>query len=152
MERRRAVAIAAATATTTLGVVAAIAANFGLLGLGVGDREPLGKLNAGQVVGIVDPPAPSASAPASVPGVIVRYEDVYLPTAAPATSATSAVSASPPPTAAPPVQPNDDPATVSAADLGVSPTGGSTRETSEAEADHDDRGDDHERPEAEEDD
>ena len=59
MERRRALAIAAATATTTVGAVAAIAVNFGLLGFSATDSTPLGKLDAGRVAEVVNPAAPA---------------------------------------------------------------------------------------------
>ena len=75
MERRRALAIAAAVSTTTVGAMAAIAANFGLLGLGAGGSGPLGKLDAGRVSETVDPAAAGPTAPPAT----VRYEDIYLP-------------------------------------------------------------------------
>jgi hypothetical protein len=70
MERRRAIAISAATVATTLGAAAAIAANFGLLGFGQAGSSPLGRLDAGR-------PA-VATAPAGS-GAAVRYEDIFLP-------------------------------------------------------------------------
>ncbi len=73
MDRRRAVAIAAATAATTVGAVAAVAANLGLLGFGGVGASPVGKLDAGQISRTVD-----ASGAESSPATI-RYEDVYLP-------------------------------------------------------------------------
>lgn len=89
MERRRAVAIAAATAATTLGAVAAIAANFGLLGFGTPDGDPVGKLIAGRTAEVVGPAATDPTTPIAGPNVTVRYEDIYLPApASPAGAAT----------------------------------------------------------------
>jgi len=89
MERRRAVVIAAATAASTLGAVAAIAANFGLLGSGAADAGPAGKLIAGRAAEVVSPAPNAATTPVAGPDVTVRYEDIYLPApASPAATAT----------------------------------------------------------------
>jgi hypothetical protein len=97
MERRRAIAIAAATAATTLAAVSAVAANFGLLGFGQASAGPIGSLGATQ-------PAVSEPAADMPPGVTVRYEDIYLPappaTAAGATAAVASPDGGTPSTAA----------------------------------------------------
>ena len=84
MERRRAIAISAATVATTLAAAAAVAANFGLLRLGPGPSTPLGQLDAGRPPAATASPTPNQPAP----NPPVRYEDIFVrvPTASPATT------------------------------------------------------------------
>lgn len=94
MDRRRALAISAAVAATTVGAVAAIATNFGLLGFGETGSGRLGKLEADRTAQLsLDAPTTSTMPGASTPNVVVRYEDMYLP--APAAPAASVVAAAP---------------------------------------------------------
>ncbi len=87
MERRRAMAIAAATAATTVGAITAIAANFGLLGFGQAVSAPVGQLEAGRVAQVVDAAVTPPTSTGTDPRVTVRYEDIYVPVpAAPATT------------------------------------------------------------------
>jgi hypothetical protein len=92
MDRRRAIAIAAATAATVVGAGAALTANLGLLGFGGTAASPMGRLDAGQVSRSVQPP--EGSTPGAGPDVTVRYEDVYLPV--PSATAPVVPAASPP--------------------------------------------------------
>jgi len=95
MERRRAIAVSAATVGITL--AAAAAANFGLLGLGPGPSTPLGRLDAGRPAAVTAPSTPSQPAPNGP----VRYEDVFVrvpadsPAATPTTAAGAADAVSP---------------------------------------------------------
>jgi hypothetical protein len=130
MERRRAVAIAAATVLTTLGAAAAFAVNVDLLDSGA-PPNPTGQLDAGRVVDVGAPAAtPNTATTGAAPNVVVRYEDIYLPAPQPAT--------------APPAQ---DPGAVVADDTGAatseSETGGyetggyETGEDDDHDEDHD---------------
>lgn len=141
MERRRAVTIAAATVATSLGAVAAVAANFGLLGLGTAASDMVGKLDAGRVAESVTPAAsPGTAASDPAPNVTVRYEDIYLP--APAATATPAPIGGAPATTA-----VGDTGSVTAEDPG---TAGGGSETGEDHDDHHREGGDHEGEEDEE--
>jgi hypothetical protein len=95
MDRRRAIAIAAATAATVVGAGATLAANLGLLGFGGTAASPMGRLDAGQVSRSVQ--LPEGSTPGAGPDVTVRYEDVYLPVPS---GTAPVVSAASPPTGA----------------------------------------------------
>ena len=75
MERRRAVAIAAAVATTTVGAIAAITVNFGLLGSNAAGSTPAGSLDAGRVADVVDPAAGAVVTPNLSPDVTAGNED-----------------------------------------------------------------------------
>jgi hypothetical protein len=127
MERRRALAIAAATAATTVGAIAAVTANFGLLGFGAADSSPVGKLNAGRVAEVVDP----ATGPARAPELVVRYEDIYPP-----------AGSQPAGVAPTPTRPSDEGATVpdpAPNGAGTESEGGHEREREhEHEAEHED--------------
>lgn len=80
MDRRRALAISAAVAATTVGAAAAIAANFGLLGFDEARTGHLGTLEAGRASQLTVEATTGSTAPApTAPNVTVRYEDIYLP-------------------------------------------------------------------------
>jgi hypothetical protein len=144
MERRRAVAIAAVTAATTLGAVAAIAANFGLLGFGTADADPVGKLIAGRTAEVVSSTA-DPTTPIAGPNATVRYEDIYLP--APASPAATATPVATPAANATPV------ATSAAADPGAFTAGDGATVPSGHEVgdDHDESRDEHADHEVEDD-
>jgi|GEM_PF-4676587 len=91
MERRRAIAVSAATVAITLGAGAAVAANFGLLGRGPGSSTPLGQLDAGRPAAVTAPSASSQPAPNGP----VRYEDIFVrvPADSPAATPTTAAGA-----------------------------------------------------------
>jgi hypothetical protein len=135
MERRRAVAIAAVTAATTLGAVAAIAANFGLLGFGTADADPVGKLIAGRTAEVVSSTAGDPTTPIAGPNATVRYEDIYLP--APASPAANATPVATPAAA--------DPGAFTAGDGATVPSG------HEVGDDHDESRDEHADHEVEDD-
>ena len=85
MERRRAIAIAAAVSATAVGAVSAVAANFGLLDFGQAPPTPIGSLGA-----MLPASAEPAPGPGGEPaGVTVRYEDIYLPAPPAADAGTS---------------------------------------------------------------
>lgn len=82
MDRRKALATAGAVTGTLMAATLAVAANFGLLGLGEHGGSEVGKLRATRIAEIVDDSGAGPTTTTVAPDVEIRYEDVPVPAAA----------------------------------------------------------------------